>query len=384
MIPGSLDVDSTEPDSKTIYLLGLGSDDESAIAADFRAYPFPNWTLEILPIGTATPADVAAGKAILVVGCGRTESVGCVEAMWLLRQITYGCPWVSVSYRPDRLSRQQCEAAGAAACVSRPCDPPTLRELIWRCAVPRLGVATASPKLGTGRLLSYLRVLGADLVLKFASSERTGFLAVRGGQPIAAQMVDGPSGEDALPILLEWRSGTVSGLPLPENLKANLPDPMPDWTDEYLRVDGSPVVVGAVEACDCLVEELPGAIECAVVDLTTGRLAGQPTTSLAGLGIGDDTLMGVLELLRPIADEGSAWASEVVVRSRDGWWAMTWLEPTPFALVVAADVSVPLSLARTAIETAAEEFERCSHPVVRATLDDAATPLPNELERASA
>ncbi|OWK45324.1 hypothetical protein [Fimbriiglobus ruber] len=346
-------------EQKTIYLIGLSPDDERRVTDDFLTYPFPGWRVAPLAVGAAPPLDVVAGQSVLVVGLGRGPALGSVETMWLLRLFVCGCPWVAVAYRADRFTRARCELAGAATYLTWPFGPPTLRELIWRHAVSHAAGDTVPPSLTCHRLARYLAAIGSDVLLKFSAHDgRIGYLAVRGGAPVSAQILNGPSGEDALRDLLAWRAGQVFGHALPGDHPGDLPDQSQSWSDAVGVLPDEPAFPGGQDVCDRLVHELPDVISCAVVDLLAGRVAAVPSSAAGAPAADDDFGTAVSELLRPVVpEEGAEWSDEVLVRTADQLWVATWLRPDPFALVLSVAGAASLGRVRLALAGAAAPLQ---------------------------
>jgi CheY-like chemotaxis protein len=367
-------VTGEQPIQNTVYLTGVGPGETQHVRDDFRAYPFPGWHLEVLDPGVPPPLNLLAGQAILVIGCGVGGAPGHAEAMWLLRLFACGCPWLAVADSADRPARELCEAAGAVAYLTRPFTPAKLRDLIWRFAVPHAGKTPVVP-LTCERMLRYFAVLGADVLLKFsADAGRTGFLALTGGRPTHAKVLDGAEGAAALREILNWGKGRVLGQPLPASLPSNLPDNPEAWVHLLRATPTAPhvpqrPVPGGREACDRVVRDLPDVLACALVDLRSGRQAAGPSPGVLRKDTDPDFVSAAADLFRsPIcpADplEPVEQPAEVVALGRDGWWAATRLGGGAFALVLRAAGQGHLGLARQVFAAAAEELERRSGMVV--------------------
>jgi CheY-like chemotaxis protein len=355
-------VTAAPPAPNTIYLVGLAPEDVGPVRQDFDAYPFPGWQLEVLEPGAAPPLSLLAGQAILVVGCGGRPP-GHTEAMWLLRLLACGCPWVAVAAGPSRPDREACEAAGAAAYLARPFTPAKLRELIWYNAVPQAGRTPVVP-LTCDRLVRYFAVLGADVLLKFtAGPGRTGYLALTGGVPVHARLLDGPTGPAALRELLHWGRGRVLGQLLPAALQPNLPDRPDAWVG-LLRAGRDAAtrpVPGGREACDRVARDLPDVTRCVLVDLRSGRAAARPSGPPADRDGESDLLAAVLDLIRvPPGATGPAAepADEVLVFGRDAWFAAARVGAGAFVLAVWATGPAQPGLARQVFAAAAAELEQ--------------------------
>lgn len=364
-----------------VYLVGLTRDEGRRARDDFASIPLPGWGLAELLSEGEIPLPALAGRAVLVVGCGGT--VNHSEALWLARLFACGCPWVAARADPSWPSAQALAAAGAAAAVERPLQPHLLREVLRRDALPRLA-GPEPPPLSVGRLLVLLAAVQADILLKLTSpAGRTGFLALRAGNPIHASVLNGPSGAGALDQILEWRSGRVLGQRLPLELGPNLPADPPAWLALFDAPEpqrpAAREVPGAAEALAAVRADLSGVRACALADLDAGVLLASATDGAAAPADLAD-LEAVAALLAESFDAGGAAETpeQVALVGPDAWCLGARFGPEGLALVLAGDGFPPLGHARDIVERLAAELAVVivAPPAAPLVVLDAARPAP--------
>ncbi len=364
----------TETKPNTIYLIGLTPEEESTVWEDFRAYPFPGWQLAVLQTGVAPPLDILEGRAILVMGCGGLRVPDHTETIWRLRLLVCANPWLAVVADPKQTAAEICTAAGAAASLTRPFSPAKLRELIWHHALPWTGHMPIAA-LTCERLVRYCAIMGADVLLKFSSDNgRTGFLGLKRGQPFHAQLLDGTDGGDALREILSWGKGKVLSLPVPGDLRPNLPERSEIW-QKLLRTNSDDATMpnraipGGIEACDRILSELSDGSRCYLVDYRTQRVVGHPTGQMPARDVEREIVTTTLELLQtpaciPVQDRSTERVDEIVLWTSDGWCAAFRVADGRFAFVLAVPGQAQWVLVRQLLNDVAQELERQSELVV--------------------
>lgn len=382
-----------EPPMKhTIYLTGLPAEDTHRAQQDYQLSPLPEWQLEVLDVGAELPPALRAGQAILVLGCGGPPP-GQSEAMWRLRLLACGCPWVAIARHPEKPTREMCHAAGAAY-LTRPFTPSQLHELIRTTLIPEVGKPLART-LTCAWLLSAMAVLGANILLKLTDARgHIGFLALKDGKPFYSKVLHRSEGSAGLREILDWGKVQVVGQPLPSILKANLPDCPDEWDILFRprsaqKKQGSLLgdaevrdkvvasartnqgfLLGGSEACDRVVNDLYDITACALVDLGSGQVVGRPGDGQPADEEATRFIDAASHLLRtPLsivaANSAEELIEEVVILGRDGWYAASRLRGGAAALVVSATGRAHLGLARLAFEAAALELERPSDEAAR-------------------
>lgn len=242
----------------------------------------------------------AVRPALLVVQLGlpdddvdlEAQTLARFDLLWAVRVAGRQCPWIAVTDRPTRFGTSLCAALGAASWfLQEPVDPDDeqLAEQLEAYLQAR-GTAPGSQTLGCLDLALMLADLEVDACVSLDHADGRGQLDVRDGQLLACTLErDGQTvvGIDAAAQLCAWEQRSVAVLPPRPNAIRNLPHGLPLALAALASTMASPTRLRprAVEkqefsmanlnsVCEAIVDDVPDAVACGVVDLDTGMLMG--------------------------------------------------------------------------------------------------------------
>lgn len=242
----------------------------------------------------------AVRPALLVVQLGLPDDYVDLEAqtlarfdlLWAVRVAGRECPWIAVTDRPTRFGTSLCTALGAASWfLQEPIDPDD--ELLAEQLEAYLqahGGSPGLPRLGGLDLALMLADLEVDACVSLQHGDAHGQLDVRAGALLACSHEhDGHVclGIEAAAKLCAWAQPSIAVLGPRPNPTRNLPHGLPLALAALASTMASPTPLRlrAVEkqeysmanlnsVCESIVDDVPDAVACGVVDLDTGMLMG--------------------------------------------------------------------------------------------------------------
>ena len=264
-----------------------------------------------------------ASRTLLVLGVGGPDEPAPGqnrrdEVLWLLQLLARPeLAWLVLAEGELVEIDQLAQVAGAIGCLPRPVAASRLAERLEPWLANRLPADPSKARLKPQVFaLCAARLLHASILIRLVDiNDRTALLATRHGRLCFASVVDGATGPAAIRQIAEWTCKQMRGQHLPEQQLSNIspaqslallqqltasPEPVSNSGDirpEKLATEAVSVesyvsnlpdqqAEGAISqqerrmagdlnaVCQGVLEDVPEAVGCGIIDLNTGMLLG--------------------------------------------------------------------------------------------------------------